>query len=332
VVVSNATLHNEDEIARKGVRVGDIVTIQRAGDVIPQVVGVREDMARGAEDYVFPTVCPACGAHAVREEGEVARRCTGGLTCPAQAVERLKHFVSRNALDIDGLGEKQIEAFFREGLIRNPTDIFTLEARDAEGLTRLKNREGWGEKSASNLFAAIEKAKRVTLARFIFALGIRHVGEETAKLLAKHFTNVEQWTAAMTAADAQETLLAIDGIGLTVAHALQQFFAEPHNQTLLTTLLAVLTIEPYVAPRVSDSAVAGKTVVFTGTLEHIGRKEAKTLAESLGAKVASSVSKKTDFVIAGADAGSKLKDATALGVAVLSEQEWLNMIGYKNGA
>lgn len=331
VVVSNATLHNEDEILRKGVRVGDTVTIQRAGDVIPQVVGVREDFARGMAAYIFPTTCPVCGAHAVREEGEVARRCTGGLTCAAQAVERIKHFASRNAMDIDGLGDKQIEAFFHEGLIKNPADIFSLEARDAEGLSRLKNREGWGEKSASNLFAAIEKARRVSLARFIYALGIRHVGEETGKLLAKHFVNFAQWRASMQDAGVAEELLAIDGIGETVVNALTEFFAEPHNQELLARFAEILNVEDYVAPRVGNSPVAGKTVVFTGSLEKIGRKEAKSQAEALGAKVASSVSKKTDYVIAGADAGSKLKDATALGVAVLSEEEWLTMIGKNNG-
>mgnify|MGYP003386343037 CR=1 FL=1 len=331
VVVSNATLHNEDEIARKAVRVGDMVTIQRAGDVIPQVVGVREDMPRGENVFVFPTSCPVCGAHAVREEGEVARRCTGGLTCSAQAVERLKHFVARDAMDIDGLGAKQVEAFFHEGLITNPADIFTLEARDAEGLSRLKNREGWGEKSASNLFAAIEKAKTVSLARFIFALGIRHVGEETAKLLAKNFATFEGWRTAMMAESSTDELLAIDGIGETVAAALEEFFNEPHNQALLATLAGVLTITPYEAPARLDSAIAGKTVVFTGTLVRIGRKEAKTLAESLGAKVASSVSKKTDYVIAGADAGSKLKEATTLGVTVLSEDEWMQLIGRDHG-
>jgi DNA ligase (NAD+) len=331
VVVSNATLHNEDEIARKDVRVGDMVTIQRAGDVIPQVVAVRDDMPRGVSVYVFPTTCPVCGAHAVREEGEVARRCTGGLTCSAQAVERLKHFVGRDAMDIDGLGARQVEAFFHEGLITNPADIFTLEARDAQGLSRLKNREGWGEKSASNLFAAIEKARTVSLARFIFALGIRHVGEETAKLLAKNFVTFEAWRAAMMAESSADELLAIDGIGATVADALKEFFYEPHNQELLATLAEVLSITPYEAPARLDSTIAGKTVVFTGTLMRIGRKEAKTLAESLGAKVASSVSKKTDYVIAGADAGSKLKDATALGVAVLSEDEWMQLIGREHG-
>ncbi len=327
VVVSNATLHNEDEIARKDVRIGDTVIIQRAGDVIPQVVGVCTDKTRGKTAYEFPKICPVCGAHAVREEGEVARRCTGGLTCAAQAVERLKHFAMRDAMDIDGLGDKQIEAFFNEGLIRNPADIFTLEQRDAQGLTRLRNREGWGEKSSGNLFASIEKAKTVSLARFIYALGIRHVGEETSKLLAKHFVTFDAWRAAMVAEDAQGALLAIDGIGVTVAEALAAFFAEKHNQQLLATLAPILTIQSYERPAQLDSPIAGKTVVFTGTLETIGRKEAKSLAESLGAKVASSVSKKTDYVVAGSDAGTKLKDATVLGVTVVSEKEWMTLIG-----
>ena len=330
VVVSNATLHNEDEIARKDVRVGDMVTIQRAGDVIPQVVGVRSDMPRGKLAYEFPAICPVCGSHAVRAEGEVARRCTGGLTCAAQAVERLKHFASRDAMDIDGLGDKQIEAFFHEGLIQNPADIFTLEERDAEGLSRLKNREGWGGKSANNLFASIEKARTVTLARFIYALGIRHVGEETSKLLARNFVTFAAWREAMSDAGARDALLVIDGIGATVADALIEFFAEEHNQQLLTTLAGMLAIQPYERPAQLNSPVAGKTVVFTGTLETIGRKEAKALAESLGAKVASSVSKKTDYVVAGSDAGSKLKEATALGVNVLSEEEWMKLIGRIN--
>ncbi|MES2984057.1 MAG: NAD-dependent DNA ligase LigA [Pseudomonadota bacterium] len=330
VVVSNATLHNEDEIARKDVRVGDTVIIQRAGDVIPQVVGVVSGAsgAMRAEPYAFPTHCPVCDAQAVREEGEVARRCTGGLTCAAQRMERLKHFASRNAMNIDGLGDKQIEAFYQEGLISSPADIYTLQARDGEGLSRLKNREGWGEKSASNLFAAIETSREVALARFIFALGIRHIGEETGKLLAKHFGTFEQLQAAVLDAHARETLLAIDGIGATVAQALIQFFSEPHNQQLLATLMDVLRVQPYSAPALANTVVAGKTVVFTGTLDRIGRNEAKALAETLGAKVASSVSKKTDYVIAGADAGSKLKTAVELGVTVLTETEWLTLIGH----
>ena len=331
VMVSNATLHNEDEILRKDVRVGDTIVIQRAGDVIPQVVEVKLDK-RPADSvpYQFPETCPVCGSHAVREEGEVVKRCTGGLTCSAQAVERLKHFASRNALDIDGLGDKQIEAFFNEGLIQTPADIFTLEARDAEGLSRLKNREGWGEKSATNLFASIEKAKTVSLARLIYALGIRHIGEETGKLLAKHYTSVAAWRTGM-AGENEAELLSIDGIGGKVVSALHGFFGEPHNTEQLDALLAHLNVQDYVAPAASNAAVSGKTVVFTGTLERIGRKEAKAGAEALGAKVASSVSKKTDYVIAGSDAGSKLKDAQALGVTILSEDEWLTMIGTNNG-
>lgn len=332
VMVSNATLHNEDEILRKDVRVGDTVIIQRAGDVIPQVVSMLAERRPAVSiPYQFPDRCPVCDAPAVREEGEVARRCTGGLTCQAQLVERLKHFVSRDALDIDGLGDKQIEAFYAEGLIRSPLDIFTLEVRDSEGLSRLKNREGWGEKSAANLFTGIERARDVSLARFIFALGIRHVGEGNAKLLARHYGTAEAWRAAMLMPHAREELLAIDGVGAKVADALVQFFADPHHVALLDELFAVLRIAPYAAPAASDSPVAGKTVVFTGTLEKIGRKEAKARAEALGAKVASSVSKKTDYVIAGSDAGSKLKDATALGVTVLSEDEWLTMIGHTHG-
>jgi DNA ligase (NAD+) len=333
VMVSNATLHNADEITRKDVRVGDTVVIQRAGDVIPQVVEVKfEKRPKHSVLFVFPDHCPVCGAHAVREEGEVATRCTGGLTCSAQAVERLKHFVSRDALDIDGLGEKQIEAFYTEGLIVTPADIFTLAARDAQSLTRIKNREGWGEKSATNLFAAIETARRVSLARFIYALGIRHVGEGTAKLLARNFGTLAQWRTAMESTVAREELLAMDGVGAKVADALVQFFAEPHNAQLLNQLLAHLQVQPYEAPAMTHSPVAGKTVVFTGALEQIGRKEAKAGAEALGAKVASSVSKKTDYVVAGSDVGSKLKDAVALGVTVLSEAEWLALIGYTHAA
>ncbi len=319
VMVSNATLHNADEIARKDVRVGDLIIVQRAGDVIPQVVGVKE---RGdGAPYVFPDTCPVCGSHAVREEGEVAVRCTGGLTCAAQAVERLRHFVARDAMDIEGLGERQIEAFFNEGLVKGPQDIFTLEARDKQSLAPLRNRKGWGEQSAGNVFKAIEDARKRSLPRFIYALGIRHIGEETAKLLARHFG-----TFAAVQAATREELLSIDGIGETVADALADFFVEPHNQQMLAGLLPQLDIAPYEHKTVA-SPVTGKTVVFTGTLEKLGRKEAKAQAEALGAKVASSVSKKTDYVVAGADAGSKLKDATALGVAVLTEQEWLTLIG-----
>ena len=320
VMVSNATLHNADEIARKDVREGDLVIIQRAGDVIPQVVSVKQ-RGEGAQPYVFPERCPICDSHAVREEGEVTVRCTGGLTCAAQAVERLRHFVARDAMDIDGLGERQIAAFFEEGLLRGPQDIFTLAAHDRISLAPLKNRKGWGEQSAGNLFAAIEQARNTTLPRFVYALGIRHIGEETAKLLARHFGSF----AALQVATREE-LLSIDGIGETVADALAAFFEEPHNQQMLSALLPELQIAPYIE-KVTQSAVTGKTVVFTGTLEKLGRKEAKAQAEALGAKVASSVSKKTDYVVAGADAGSKLKAAAELGVVVLTENEWLALIG-----
>ena len=332
VLVSNATLHNEDEIARKDIRIGDRVVIQRAGDVIPQVVEVQAHTEHSAP-YRFPDHCPVCDALAVREEGEAVRRCTGGLTCDAQAVERLKHFVARNALDIDGLGAKQIEAFYAESLIRTPVDIFTLAARDAESITKLRLREGWGEKSAQNLFAAIEKARTVALARLIYALGIRHIGEENAKLLARHYDDFSTMLAALrhveTHEAAREELLNIDGIGEKVVQSLLQFFAEPHNCALLDQLAVQLRVQPYVAAANADSPVAGNTIVFTGSLPTLGRSEAKAQAESLGAKVASSVSKKTDYVVAGEEAGSKLKQARELGVTILTEDEWLMLIGKK---
>lgn len=324
VMVSNATLHNEDEIARKNVRVGDMVVVQRAGDVIPQIV--RVERAAGGEAFVFPSNCPVCGSHAVREEGEAVRRCTGGLMCDAQAVERLKHFVARGAMDIDGLGARLIEEFYAEGIIKNPADIFTLQARDAQGLTRLKNREGFGEKSVTNLFAAIEKARTPSFRRFLFALGIRHIGEENAKLLARHFGSVHAMMAAMQQPDALLQLQAMDGVGPKVADALLQFFAEAHNVEIVQQLLAHVEVRDEVVAQ-SDSPLAGKTMVFTGTLTRMGRREAKALAESLGVKVASSISKNTDYLVAGEAAGSKLKEAAALGVAVLNEEEWLKLAG-----
>lgn len=332
VMVSRATLHNEDEIARKDIRVGDTITIQRAGDVIPQVVSADESKRiAGVEPFIMPHHCPICGSDAVREEGEAVRRCTGGLMCDAQIVERLKHFVSRDAFDIDGLGEKQIHAFWEEGLVREPADIFTLEAKDKDSLTPLRNKEGWGSKSAQNLFAAIDAARKVELARFIYALGIRYVGETTAKLLARSYHSFAAWHMAMEklATDdetAREELLAIDGIGSAVEEALRHFFAEEHNRKVLADLVPHLTIADAKAVA-SDSPVAGKTVVFTGTLEQMTRDEAKAKAESLGAKVSGSVSKKTDFVIVGADAGSKAKKAAELGVTILTESQWLEMIG-----
>lgn len=341
VVVSNATLHNEDEIKRKDVRIGDTVIVQRAGDVIPQIVGiVPAKRPKKAKPYVFPTRCPVCRSNAVRETNErtgkidAVRRCTGGLICPAQRVERLKHFVSRNAFDIEGLGEKHIQAFYDDKIIRSPEDIFTLQARDAKAGTKLEVREGWGPQSAANLFAAIAARRRVTLDRFIYALGIRHVGETTARLLARFYGTIDAFYAAMRQAaegkdsEAFKELDAIEGIGEVVAEAIADFFAEPHNQRVVEDLLKEVSPQP-LAARASSSVVAGKTVVFTGTLETLTRSEAKAQAERLGAKVAGSVSKKTDYVVAGAEAGSKLSKARELGVAILDEQEWLKLAAGK---
>lgn len=346
VVVSNATLHNEDEIARKDVRIGDTVVIQRAGDVIPQVVEViLEKRPKGAQAYIYPDHCPVCNSLAIREEGEVVRRCTGGLVCRAQAVERLKHFVSRDAFDIEGMGAKIIEQFWEDGLIATPADIFRLAEKDKNTLTPLRNREGWGELSAKNLFAAIEARRTIGFERFIYALGIRQVGQATAKILAANYKTMAEWRAQMMlaaderAANADEhkkptnvgaayaELCSLEGIGMAMADDLCGFFAEEKNRDILDDLERELTIEPYTAVVRTDSAVAGKTVVFTGSLEKMTRAEAKARAEMLGAKVAGSVSKKTDYVIAGADAGSKLKAAKEAGVSVLSEDEWLALIG-----
>lgn len=332
VMVSRATLHNEDEIGRKDVRVGDTVTIQRAGDVIPQVVEVKLDKRpKGSKAFAFPDKCPACGSLAVREEGEVVRRCTGGLVCPAQAVERLRHFVSREAFDIEGLGEKNIEAFFADELVRSPADLFTLEKRG--GREKLSGQEGWGEKSIDNLFKAIDRRRTISLERFIFGLGIPQVGQATARLLAHHYGSLTAWQDAMVAAkdeesDAFRELTSIEQIGPSVATDLIGFFAEKHNRDVLSALRkADVAVEDFVRPDTSGSPIAGKTVVFTGTLEKMGRNEAKAQALALGAKVAGSVSKKTDLVVAGPGAGSKLKDAEALGVKVVTEDEYLKLIG-----
>jgi DNA ligase (NAD+) len=338
VVVRNATLHNEDEIARKDVRIGDTVIIQRAGDVIPQVISAVEDKRpNGLKPFEFPVLCPACGSHAVREinpktgKEDAARRCTGGLICPAQAVERLKHFVSRNAYDIEGLGAKQIEAFYEEGRVMRPADIFTLEARNARTGKPLQEKEGWGEQSVTNLFAAINGRRSISLDRFIYALGIRHVGETTARLLAKSYGTIDALQEIMVAASDHESseygeLNNIDGIGPVVADAIVEFFGEPHNSDVLDALLEQLTPEPFVVEE-ADSPVTGKTVVFTGSLERMSRTEAKVMAERYGAKVAGSVSSKTDYVVAGEAAGSKLKKAQELGVKVLTEDEWLTLVG-----
>ena len=329
VVVSNATLHNRDEIERLGVRVNDLVVIQRAGDVIPQVVEViTDERPDDAVPYDFPETCPKCGSHAMREEGEAVTRCSGGLICPAQAVERLKHFVSRNAFDIEGMGGKHIEAFFDLGWVKSPADIFRIEEKHGDALRKL---EGWGDKSAEKLFASINERRTVPLDRFIYALGIRQIGQATAKLLARHYGSITEWRAAMNDAgtpdsDALRDLINIDQIGPSVAHDLIEFMAEEHNRDVLDDLQAVLTIEDVEAPQVTDSPVSGKTVVFTGKLELFSRNEAKVKAESLGAKVAGSVSAKTDFLVAVPGAGSKLKKAEELGVTVLDEQGWLDLI------
>jgi DNA ligase (NAD+) len=349
VVVSNATLHNQDEIERKDIRVGDTVVIQRAGDVIPQIIEVKLDKRpHGARRFVFPDVCPICGSHATREQGEAVRRCTGGLVCPAQVKERLRHFVSRAAFDIEGVGEKQIEAWFEAGLVREPADIFTLKKRQTAGeidLYTYKQRADGSRaldssgapivtnrKSVENLFAAIDARRSVPLARFVNALGMRHIGETNARLFALHYRSFAALRdAAIAAADPHSPdyadLLSIEGVGALVASGLIDFFAEPHNREAVDRLLAEVSPEDMALPAAAGSAIAGKTVVFTGSLEKLTRDEAKARALSLGAKVAGSVSSKTDYVVAGADAGSKLAKARELGVAVLSEDEWLSLIG-----
>ncbi|MGI3167847.1 NAD-dependent DNA ligase LigA [Pseudooceanicola sp. C21-150M6] len=389
VVVSNATLHNEDYIAGrdnrgeeirsgKDIRIGDWVQVYRAGDVIPKVADVDlSKRADGAEPYVFPDKCPECGSDAVREEGDAIRRCTGGLICPAQAVEKLKHFVSRAAFDIEGLGAKQIEMFYAdESLpIREPADIFTLSKRDAANLARLKNRDGFGDKSVTNLFAAIEEKRQIPLNRLIFALGIRHVGEVAAADLARHYTSWENFIRAVDAASpaalrylqaeeavtrerqiaaeegrraavsairaahwddapvpeaaksAWDDLVGIDGIGATVAVSLVTTFQQEAERASIDRLAAELDPQDMAPASRSDSPVAGKTVVFTGTLEKMTRAEAKARAEALGAKVSGSVSAKTDILVAGPGAGSKAKKAAELGVETLDEDGWLALIG-----
>jgi DNA ligase (NAD+) len=334
VVVSRATLHNEDEILRKDFRAGDTVIIQRAGDVIPQVVAVVADRRpTDAIPFQPPSVCPVCGSHAVKPEGEAIRRCTGGLTCDAQRVERLIHFASRGAFDIEGLGEKNVEFLFRTGRIAGPADIFRLEARETDTLLPLRAQPGWGAKSTQKLFDAIRTRRVIALDRLILGLGIRQVGEATARLLARHYLTFDAWHQAMLSAardrtgDAWQQLTAIDQIGPAVATDIADFFQEEHNCAAVTDLVAQLErIAPF-APVASTSPVAGKTVVFTGTLATMSRDEAKARAQDLGAKVAGSVSARTDYVVAGAEAGSKLGKARDLGVTILSEEDWLKLIG-----
>ena len=338
VIVSHATLHNEDEIKRKDFRIGDTVVVQRAGDVIPQVVEVKLDK-RPADSvpFVFPNVCPECGAHAVREEDEAIRRCTGGLTCPAQAKERLKHFVSKDAFDIVGLGDKVIEEFYADGILHNPADIFTLEERNGSdapadlfaalepdtGL-HLERRNGWGKLSTQKLFAAIKDRKTISLPRFIYALGIPQVGAATALLLAKNYGTFDALQTDMVAINTAK-LVAIDGIGGSMAQDIVAFFGEEHNLKIIEKLRRYVQIETFVNDERSDSPLSAKTVVFTGTLEKLTRAEAKALAQKMGAKVAGSVSSHTDYVIVGADAGSKAKKAAELGIKTLTEAEFLQM-------
>jgi DNA ligase (NAD+) len=343
VVVSNATLHNEDYIAGRGgdgqpirqgrdIRIGDWVQVYRAGDVIPKIKDV--DSARrpaGATPYIFPDTCPECGSPAIRDAGDAVRRCTGGMICPAQAVERLKHFVSRAAFDIEGLGAKQVEQFHADGWITTPVDIFTLRARYGQGLQQLKNREGWGAKSADNLFAAIDDKRAIALNRLIYALGIRHVGESSAALLANHYGSWAGFATAMQAAEigqgpAWDALTSIDGVGAVMATSLITTLQNPSEAASIAALIAQLDVQD--APKIaSDSPVSGLTVVFTGTLEKMTRAEAKARAESLGAKVAGSVSAKTDILVAGPEAGSKAAKAEALGIRTMDEDGWLALIG-----
>jgi DNA ligase (NAD+) len=356
VVVENATLHNEDEIARLDAREGDTVVIQRAGDVIPQVVRViAEKRPRGAKPYQFPHNCPVCHSHAVREVDEktgkedVDRRCTGGLICAAQAVERLRHFVSRDAFDIEGFGVIYIETLHEKGLLKEPADIFRL-AKKSEALNRAlaerraelsaerRAREGKDEvarkskkdddsKLVENLIAAIDARRRIGMDRFINALGIRHVGETNARLIARNYPDIDAFVTAMESENAVAELSEIGGIGEVVAQAVKDFFDEKHNRKLVDHLLGEVEVVPLAAPKIEGSPVAGKTVVFTGTLEKMTRQEAKARAEALGAKVAGSVSKKTDLVVAGPGAGSKLAEAAKHGVQVIDEDSWLKMIG-----
>ncbi|MGH6760020.1 MAG: NAD-dependent DNA ligase LigA [Phyllobacterium sp.] len=356
VVVTNATLHNEDYIRGIGqsgqpirdgrdLRIGDTVIVQRAGDVIPQIVDiVPEKRSESAVPYVFPNRCPVCDSHAVREEGEAVRRCTGGLICPAQTVERIRHFVSRNAFDIEGLGEKQVEFFFNSDdpslHIGTPADIFTLKKRQNEpGLLRkLENIDGFGATSVKKLYDAIDDRRSVSLSRFLFALGIRHVGEVNAKRLARAHGSYEAFAAAAKGAippqengdagnDNWRELIAVEGIGDIVAKAVVDFYAEQHNRDALDALLAEVTPENEVVHVATGSPVAGKTVVFTGSLVRMTRDEAKAMAERFGAKTAGTVSKKTDLVVAGPGAGSKLTQANTLGVEVIDEDGWFELVG-----
>ena len=334
VVVSHATLHNEDEIKRKDIRIGDTVVIQRAGDVIPQIVSVdKTRRPLESKEFIFPHICPECGAHAIKEEDEAVRRCTGGLSCPAQAIERMIHFVSRDAFDISGLGDKIIEDFYHENILHTPADIFTLEQRNSggddlfsvgQGL-HLERKLGWGKKSVENLFTAIRAKRHISLPRFIYALGIRQVGTATALLIAKNYRNFSVFMNDMKNR-ITEKLVTIDGIGSSMAIDMVEFFQEPHNLEIINKLLSEIVVEDYIDTTDYNSPISGKTIVFTGTLSTMTRSEAKAKAQNLGAKVAGSVSTHTDFVIEGVDSGSKAAKAKQLGITILSEQEFIELI------
>lgn len=328
VVVSRATLHNRDEIKRKDIRIGDHVIVQRAGDVIPQVVRVLIDKrSQGTHSFSFPTHCPVCGGLAIAKEGEVAVRCSEGLICSAQAVERLKHFVSRDAFDIEGLGSRHIEQFYQEGLICNPVDIFTFEERDRVANIRLQAREGWGEVSARKLFQAIVQRRRIPLERFIYALGIPQIGSVTAKLIARHYQSMKYWQQQMIAAqDPHSTawleFFSLEGIGPSIIDDVVIFFGQSHNTDIVNRLQQYVTVLDLRPVQETASPISGKSIVFTGTLSFQSRAEAKTRAEQLGARVLGSVSPKTDFVVVGADPGSKARQANEFGVRILTEEEW----------
>ncbi len=337
VVVSRATLHNQDEIVRKDIRIGDIVVVQRAGDVIPQVLEVDfSKREKNSAQFVFPQNCPICNAKIIKQNEDVILRCSGGLSCEAQLKETLKHFVSKDAFDIAGLGKKQIENFFADGRIKSFADIFTLQKRDEVAVCKLSQKEGFGEKSVENLFFAINQARKISLEKFIYAIGIRHIGQTTAKMIALHFStykNFKESLMKISKLSNEEILqdvdfqdfVAIDGIGEKMAKAVVEYFKDARNLKMLEDVENELQIEDAKKPTLNSSQFAGKSIVFTGTLEKMSRQEAKKKAEDLGMKVVGSVSAKTDFVVAGSEAGSKLKKAQELNVKILSEEEWLEM-------
>lgn len=322
VMVSRASLHNDDEIRRKDIRVGDTVIVQRAGDVIPQVVDVvLSKRPIDSMPFVFPETCPVCTSAVVQTPGIVAKRCGGGFSCMAQAVERMRHFVSRDAFDIEGLGERHLQSFFNWGIARTPLDLFLMEENNQHVIPPLEVREGWGVKATRNLFDAINRRRHVTLDRFIYALGIPQVGHVTARVLAQHLKTIDAVMAATL-----DRLCALEGVGTIMATELIQFFASFDNRVLVNGLIEQVEVEPFETPVFEDSLFAGKTVVFTGTLEKLSRAEAKAQAERLGAHVASAVSRKTDYVIVGADAGKKLKQAQELALTILTEEQWIDMV------